>query len=576
MTLKEQIRAAINNFQHDDLTLCTLKLFDTLGYNTKRQCSLPQKNSQYFIKHPTKKDNFSLKKTIIKDWKSIDLVFQLTSKELMTNSQLHKSKKFDNKIIESYLFVAIELTQNNYSRSKIAQIAREINKTFPMPTLIIFRYENKITIAITNHQTNHQTNKQNKNNTEKITLIKDIEITNIHCAHLDILCDLSLPQIRQTKQVNNFADLNNAWMQIIDTKELNKHFYKELSNWYSWAIKHVNFPNNKNQNNENHNSINLIRLITRIIFVWFIKEKHLIPEKLFDPITLKTIVKNFNKNNNSTNYYNTILQNLFFVTLNQKTNEHNNCAENCNEIDAKMNYRYENLFIVKKTEIQELFKEIPFLNCGLFDCLDEKNIETNKYEYVDGFSNDVTKCALIPDFIFFGKEQRTDLNPIFETKNKKYANKGLFNILKSYKFTVAENTAIEEEIALDPELLGNVFENLLASYNPETKITTRKQTGSFYTPKEIVEYMVDESLIAYLKNYLSEHQTTTTKKQFELENKLRSLLSYETKNPFDKNETIIIIQAINNCNILDPACGSGAFPIGILHKLVLMLQKLDP
>ena len=61
-----------------------------------------------------------------------------------------------------------------------------------------------------------------------------------------------------------------------------------------------------------------------------------------------------------------------------------------------------------------------------------------------------------------------------------------------------------EDVALDPELLGKVFENLLASYNPETKTTARKQTGSFYTPREIVNYMVDESLIAYLKNAMSD------------------------------------------------------------------------
>src|SRR5208337_122316 len=76
---------------------------------------------------------------------------------------------------------------------------------------------------------------------------------------------------------------------------------------------------------------------------------------------------------------------------------------------------------------------------------------------------------------------------------------GLILILDDYKFTIAENTPIEEEIALDPELLGRIFENLLAAYNPETGTTARKATGSFYTPREIVNYMVDESLIAYFK-----------------------------------------------------------------------------
>lgn len=81
---------------------------------------------------------------------------------------------------------------------------------------------------------------------------------------------------------------------------------------------------------------------------------------------------------------------------------------------------------------------------------------------------------------------------------------GLIHLLERYKFTITENTPIDEEIALDPELLGKVFENLLASYNPETGTTARKQTGSFYTPREIVNYMVDESLKAYLQQKVTQ------------------------------------------------------------------------
>ncbi|WP_152608884.1 Eco57I restriction-modification methylase domain-containing protein, partial [Aphanizomenon flos-aquae] len=94
------------------------------------------------------------------------------------------------------------------------------------------------------------------------------------------------------------------------------------------------------------------------------------------------------------------------------------------------------------------------------------------------------------------------LNADFGTSRKKYRVRGLLEIFKSYKFTIAENTPFEEDVALDPELLGQVFENLLAAYNPETQTTARKQTGSFYTPREIVNYMVDESLIAYFKSCL--------------------------------------------------------------------------
>ena len=67
-----------------------------------------------------------------------------------------------------------------------------------------------------------------------------------------------------------------------------------------------------------------------------------------------------------------------------------------------------------------------------------------------------------------------------------------------------ENTPVEEEVALDPELLGKVFENLLASYNADTRTTARKKSGSFYTPREVVDYMVDEALVAYFERKLGQ------------------------------------------------------------------------
>ena len=131
---------------------------------------------------------------------------------------------------------------------------------------------------------------------------------------------------------------------------------------------------------------------------------------------------------------------------------------------------------------------MPFLNGGLFECLD-------KTRYIDG----VTKCynfdgfsrndARFPDGRY--KHRAVIPNNLFFEPEK-----GLISILKRYNFTIEENSPEEQQVALDPELLGKVFENLLGAYNPETKETARNQSGSFYTPREIVNYMVDESLIA--------------------------------------------------------------------------------
>ncbi len=109
----------------------------------------------------------------------------------------------------------------------------------------------------------------------------------------------------------------------------------------------------------------------------------------------------------------------------------------------------------------------------------------------------------MPNKIFFATKEKVDLNEEYDTKGKTYEADGLIELFSRYKFTVEENTPVEEEVALDPELLGKVFENMLASYNADTRTTARKKSGSFYTPREVVDYMVDEALVAYFGRRLA-------------------------------------------------------------------------
>jgi hypothetical protein len=216
------------------------------------------------------------------------------------------------------------------------------------------------------------------------------------------------------------------------------------------------------------------------------------------------------------------------------------------------------------------------MNGGLFECLDKTlgTKEKPNYVRIDGFSDRNDNPLKIPNDLFFGPEREVDLSEAYGAARYRGAKVcGLIHILNRYKFTVAENTPIEEEIALDPELLGKVFENLLAAYNPETGATARKQTGSFYTPREIVNYMVDESLLASLKTKLEVACPSAENN----EERLRHLFAYNDQpHQFTTTEVDALIEAIDHLKILDPACGSGAFPMGILHKLVFVLGKLDP
>ena len=566
------ILEAIKRFCGGDLTQNSLALFETLGYNTVRQAPLDTSSYPVFKETFITDKPFNEERAKTAEWKHVDLLFQLSKEEILQQTSLFDTGRVDQTIIETYLFFTIDLSNDHYSRTELSQITREVNRLFPMPAMILFKHGETLTLSVINRRLHKRDD--SKDVLEKVTQIKDISIQAPHRAHIEILFDLSFDELKRRHKVTNFVELHNAWQKTLDTKELNKRFYRELANWYFWAMEHVQFPDDIEKNTDVRNATNLIRLITRVVFIWFIKEKHLVPEQIFERKFINKILKDFLVSEKSHNYYNAILQNLFFGTLNQKIEDRKFANEgdisvNVKEYGVKNLFRYPGMFRVHKDEVLDLFKDIPFLNGGLFDCLD-KTEANGKVIYGDGFSRNSNKRATIPDFLFFGDEKDVDLNKVFGTKNRRYTTKGLINLLAGYKFTVTENTPIEEEVALDPELLGKTFENLLASYNPETQTTARKQTGSFYTPREIVNYMVDESLREYLKQAIED-------KSDDFEVKIRDLFSYnENKNPFPEPVTRKLIEALNQCKILDPACGSGAFPMGILHKMVHVLQKLDP
>jgi adenine-specific DNA-methyltransferase len=575
--LKAKIQEVIQNFSTGNLTEQAMTLFRELGYNTERQDPFPKKTYRFFNdSFIDPEDRFNETRALVDGWKYVDLLFQISRDEITMQYGLLDTKTMDRTAIETYLFMVIELEKNKYTRTDLSGITREINKVFPMPVMVLFKYGVNLTLSVINRRI-HKRDRQ-KDVLEKVTLIKDISISNPHRAHIEILHDLSFNVLLKKFKFRNFVELHNAWQSTLDTKELNNRFYQELANWYFWAMDHVVFPDDIEKNKEIRNAVSLIRLITRVIFVWFIKEKSLVPDVLFDQAELSKLLKDFETDKESHGYYQAILQNLFFGAMNQKIGERafagdGDISVNKKEYGVKNLFRYKNHFDVDESRILSLFQSVPFLNGGLFDCLDIEN-DQGKVLYYDGFSRNPKKSAIVPDFLFFSSEKEYDLNETFGTKNKRYKVKGLIDILHSYKFTVTENTPIEEEVALDPELLGRVFENLLASYIPETEKTARKQTGSFYTPREIVNYMVDESLKNYLRHSLMENTNLTSE---DVDVGLDILFSYtEREHAFSHGETQVLIKAIDECKILDPACGSGAFPMGILHKLVHVLHKLDP
>ncbi len=612
---KLNIQEAIKAFAKDDISKAGINLFSVLGYDTSLQAPLDKKTftefKEDYIEASPAVDRFNEEKALSDEWKTIDILFQLTDDSFTGQQQL-----FDSKLNplnpQSYLCFAIELNGNEYSKTQIAGITREVNKLFSIPIIIVFKYGECITLAIINRRVNKRDS--DRDVLEKVTLIKDIFFEKPHRAHIEILFDMSLAQLSTDYTITNFESLHKAWSEVLDTQTLNKRFYTELSNWYFWAIKTVVYPGyemeaargslfTKEEKVREHNAKNLIRLLTRLLFVWFIKEKDLIPEELFDENRIKEIITNFEPEKQydftevlhepKSIYYKAILQNLFFASLNAEHGKRAFRIDGQNQ-NATSLMRYQRYHKNPEAFVKLIESKVPFMNGGLFECLDHQDDERKGkkggavIDYEDGFSDRKDNELFVPDYVFFGKDVKVDLSTEYDDKKKKDVTvNGIINILQKYKFTIAENTPVEEDIALDPELLGRVFENLLASYNPETKTNARKQTGSFYTPRPIVEYMVDESLKAYLKTKIKDaalskgtlEEKTKAVEEIEksLDSKLDNLIAYNESEPeFTEDERFQILKYIDECKILDPACGSGAFPMGILQKMVYVIHKLDP
>lgn len=316
------------------------------------------------------------------------------------------------------------------------------------------------------------------------------------------------------------TDLNEL-INRFSVEVVNKQFYSEVATSFTELVGGERDGKTYEKLLNLHGSVDHnkyaefgVRLIGRIVFCWFLREKRsennipLVPD---DMLALETIRE-------KANYYHDALEPLFFELLNTSHKKRKACFNT------------------------DYYKLIPYLNGGLFS----PHID-DRYKF-----DSVNNCGLygavtIPNewFIKF------------------------YNTLGQYNFTVDENTAYDIELSIDPEMLGRIFENLLAEINPETGENAKKSTGSFYTPRDIVDFMVDSSLCEYLKTKTGIDGM-----------KLNALISYSKDDDnlavFNEAEKKKLIDALYTVTVLDPACGSGAFPIGMLQKVVYVLQEIDP
>lgn len=222
------------------------------------------------------------------------------------------------------------------------------------------------------------------------------------------------------------------------------------------------------------------------------------------------------------------------------------CVNNTNKNffdDYLEPFFYEGLNKRRKNQFYKLFNcKIPFLNGGLFEPLEGYHWKEVNFE--------------IPNRIFSN------------IKEKGKEADGILDIFDRYNFTINEDEPLEKEVAVDPEMLGKIFENLLDGKD-------RKAKGAFYTPREVVHYMCQESIINYLVN--KTNVSYEDMKEFILYGEIirdadnRKNVGYDKEFTIKQsifNKIVQIDQALENIKVADPAVGSGAFPLGMLNEIV--------
>lgn len=234
------------------------------------------------------------------------------------------------------------------------------------------------------------------------------------------------------------------------------------------------------------------------------------------------------------NFFDDLLEPLFYDTLNVNRGEQGYCPA--------------------------LHCRIPFLSGGLFEPMDGYDWEHNNFD--------------IPNEVF----------PNASAKGREAD--GILDIFDRYNFTMSEDEPMEREVAIDPEMLGKVFENLL-------EVNDRKSKGAFYTPREIVHYMCQESLINYLSNTLQIEEEAIREfilygdfmKDEDIVKERRqgnggmyiseNLYKLDADGKVVVNRLKDIDEALKNVRVADPAVGSGAFPLGMLNEIVRARQNIS-
>ena len=320
-----EIETALAEVPQGDFVDSGRRLLETLGYRSERTLELPGDVEEFIDAFPAPSPDTQTERRFRQQAASVHILFQITDSEIeeLTRSQgqLFTVSSFDKGDTKSFVFVSVELSSESYPRGVYAEFTREVNKRLSQPTVVLFRTADDLFTLAFVHRRPHKRDDR-RSVLGNVSLIREIDITKPHRAHLDILGKLALPDrlswMNSYHKPRDFDGLLAAWLNALDTEELNRSFYKQLFTWFERAVGEAEFPDN--QVKTLPRQVHVIRLITRLLFVWFIKEKGLIVPELFIEEQIGPILRDYDSENGDS-YYRAVLQNLFFATLNCEIGE---------------------------------------------------------------------------------------------------------------------------------------------------------------------------------------------------------------------------------------------------------------
>lgn len=294
-----------------------------------------------------------------------------------------------------------------------------------------------------------------------------------------------------------------------------------------------------------------------------------IHKKLWDALQLKEVNKQF---------YSIIAK--FFEDLVETMENQGKNSEDAKQFSSRLLGRMLFIWFLRKMSI--IYEDFGYFEIDGLSATEyyEKKIKLLFFSTLNTDISDRKHLDYITPYLNGGLFEPKENDFIGETINfpQDYF-KNLFDRFNEFNFTTDESSADFEVIAVDPEMLGQVFENLLASQNEDTGQSARKLSGAFYTPRDIVAFICKESLREYLYNKVR-NRVFNQGIDLLIDYSDAEFLARKSTSGADlwginsKNITKTILEALDSYKVLDPACGSGAFPMGMIQLLVRTYERL--